>query len=187
MILLMNYNIVSVVFLRNGLFFRKMNDDISLSTILTEYFSAPKYYSCHKFSQLSVCYLNNLTSGKVNKSVYDNKFICDERGPDLLLRKEVLAELHIYSKELEHYMHGTNIWTDRNQLDYRCTYVRFRNSKKYMLGNFIGINEYEIGHPQVKNIYITCKKNDMLTTHGKKNYLQYLLHWINVKKLLLVS
>ena len=93
MIPLMNYNIVSVVFLRNGLFFRKMNDDISLSTILTEYFSAPKYYSCHKFSQLSVCYLNNLTSGKVNKSVYDNKFICDERGPDLLLRKEVFSRI----------------------------------------------------------------------------------------------
>ena len=105
----------------------------------------------------------------------------------MLLRKEVLAEVHIYSKELAQYMHGIKIWTARKQMDYRCTYVRFRNYKKYMLGNFIGMNEYELGHPQVKNIYITCKKNDMLTTHVKKNYLQFLLHWINVKKLLLVS
>ena len=87
MILLMNYNIVSVVFLQNGFIPRKINDDISLSTILTKYFSVPKYYSYQKFSQLSVCYLNNLTSEKVNRSVHDNKFICDEEGPDLLLRK----------------------------------------------------------------------------------------------------
>ena len=112
--------------------------------------------------------MNNLTSEKVNRSVYDNKFICSEEGPDLLLRKEVLAEVHIYSKELAQYMHGIKIWTATKQMDYRCTYVRFKNYKKYMLGNFIGMNEYELGHPQVKiYIYITCKKNDMLTTHVK--------------------
>ena len=56
MILLMNYNIVSVVFLQNGLFFKKMNDDISLSTVLMKYFSEPKYYSLYMFSMISLWY-----------------------------------------------------------------------------------------------------------------------------------
>ena len=82
MILLMNYNIVSVVFIQNGLFFKNMNDDSSLSTILTKYFSEPKYYSLYMFSQLPVCYLNNLSCEISNKSIYDNKYICNASGPD---------------------------------------------------------------------------------------------------------
>ena len=116
--------------------------------------SYTKHYSLYMFSQLPVCYLNNLSCEKSNKSTYDNKYICNASGPDLLLKKDVLKQSHIYSKELKNYIHGSNIWTDTNQMNYRSRHERYKNRNKYMLGNFLGINEYEIGHSQEKHIYI---------------------------------
>ena len=55
--------------------------------------------------------------------------------------------------------------TDNYAIDYRCRYERHTCCNKYMLGNFIGINEHEISNIQEKYIFITCSKKNISVDH----------------------